>query len=139
MVHIEYAGLAPETVEFINSQEFLSVLETHPSLRLVTVEEDEDGDEVFTHVPIPLQEGHYDCVGAVDKDDKDAFMWILYDDFASVTSPSPAFIAVLRTMDDFSTSTLEERLFISPNQDLYVDSPEVLAAEYDFTQGDYVL
>lgn len=139
MVNIEYAAIAPESVELVNSEEFRSILTAHPSLRLITVEEDDEGDEVFTHVPLPLPDGHYACVAVVDKDDDDAFMWVLNDDYDSVADPSPAFIEILRVMDDFSIRKLDERLFISPDPDRYVDSPEVLAADFDFNKGDYII
>lgn len=139
MATIEYAGINPESIELLNSEEFCALLTAHQSLRLITVEEDDEGDEIFTHVPLPLPEGHYDCVAVVDKADNDAFMWVLYDDCVSVQDPSPAFVEVLRVMDDYSKSTLGERLFISRDLDLYVDSPEVLTAEFDFATGDYVL
>lgn len=140
MVHIEYSGISPESVELINSDQLGSVLAAHPNLRLVTVEEDEDDDnEVYNEVVLPLPEEHDACVAVMDKDDDDAFMWVLNDDYQMVADPSPAFVEVLRVMDDFSKQTLAERLFMTQHDDLYVDSPEVLAAEFDFSIGDYII
>lgn len=140
MVHIEYSGISPESTDLINSDQLRAVLTAHPNLRLVTVDEEEDDDnEVYNEVVLPLPEDHDACVAVMDKDDDDAFMWVLNDDYESVTNPSHAFIAVLRVMDDFSNRTLGQRLFSPQNRDLYADSPEVLAAEFDFSTGDYII
>jgi hypothetical protein len=140
MVHIEYSGISPESIDLINSDQLRSVLTAYPNLRLVTVDEDEDDDnEVYNEVALPLSEDHDACVAVLDKDDDDAFMWILDDDYQMVTDPSPAFIEVLRVMDDFSKRTIDERLFMTQHEDLYVDSPTILAAEFDFSTGDYLI
>ena len=142
MTTIEYSGIAPEDVALINSPEFRAVLAAHPNLKVVTVEETYDADEIteiFHEMKLPLVDGIPDYIAVMDRDDEDAFMWVLHDDYATVEDPSPAFVEVLKLMDAFSIKTLEERLFQPSNEDLYNDSPEVLAADFDFANGDYIL
>lgn len=145
MTYIDYMGIAPESIELVNSVEFKNVLETYPNLRLVTTAFDEDGNEIidedgneiFNEVSLPLPAGHDTYVGIEDRNDKDAFMWVLYDDCDSVTDPSPGFIAVLQAMDDFSVQTLNERLFMPKDPDLCLDDDAILEAKFDFAKGDY--
>lgn len=142
MTTIEYSGIAPEDVALINSPEFRAVLAAYPNLKVVTVEENYDSGElkeIFREMQLPLVDGIPDYIAVMDRDDEDAFMWVLHDDYATVEDPSPAFIEVLKLMDAFSLKTLDERLFQPANEDLYTDSPEVLAAEFNFTTGDYIL
>ena len=48
MARIEYIGINPKFIEFINSDEFNAVLSANPNLRLITTGEyDEDGDELL--------------------------------------------------------------------------------------------
>jgi hypothetical protein len=141
MVTIDYFGIAPESIELINSEEFRAVLEAHPNLRLVKNDPEayDKGEEIFLDVTLPLPEDHDDYVGVEDRDNDDAFMWILYDDCDMVSDPSPAFIEVLKVMDTFSFKTLGERLFSPQSSGRYMDDPALLAAEYDFTTGEYIL
>jgi hypothetical protein len=139
MANIDYTGIDPSSIELVNSEEFRAALTAYPNLSLVTVDEDEDDNEIFNEVVLPLSEGTDVCLAVMDSDDEDAFMWVLYDNYESVYDPSPAFIEILRVMDVFSHKTLNQRLFISMSRELYRDSPEALAAEFDFTKGDYVI
>ena len=141
MAHIEYSGINPESIELVNSDEFRAVLAAHPNLQLVTVDEDEEtGDEIFNEVTLPLPEGYYDCVALMDRSNPDSFMWVLNDSPAFVEDPCSGFIEVLKVMDAYSVKTLEERLFeLEGHPGLYLDSEEVLAAEFDFANGEYIL
>lgn len=140
MAHIEYSGINPASIELVNSAEFRSVLTTNPNLRLVTVEENDHGDEVFNEVTLPLPESYYDCVAAMDRNNPDAFMWVLNDSSCFVEDPSHAFIEILNVMDAYSKKTLEARIFaLEGHPWLYFDSEEVLNAIYDYANGDYIL
>jgi hypothetical protein len=139
MAYIDYMGIAPEDIDLLNSEEFKSVLEKHPTLRLVTTDEDAEGEEVFNEVSLPLPDDHDGYVGIEDRDDEDSFMWILYDDCESVADPNPGFIAVLRAMDDFSVKKYSQRLFMSKDETLCMDDEATLEAEFDFSKGDYIL
>lgn len=146
MTSIEYSAIAPEDVALINSPECRAILAAHPNLKVVTVEETDEVDgiyyetaEIFHEMTLPLVDGIPDYIGVIDRDDDEAFLWVLHDDYVMVQDPSPAFIELLKLMDAFSIKTLDERLFHSRNEGVYADSPEVLAAEFDFTVGDYIL
>lgn len=141
MTSIDYFGIAPESIELINSDEFRAVLAAHPNLRLVTPDPDgyDTGEETFNDVTLPLPEGHDDCVGVEDSDNDDEFMWVLYDDCDSISDPSPAFIEILKVMDAFSFKTLGERLFSPQRTGRYMDDPALLAAEFDYSQGVYIV
>ena len=139
MPSIEYAGISPDAIELINSKEFRSVLDKHPNLRLVTVDEDDDGYEVFNDVALPVSEEHDDYVGILDTANGDEFMWILYDDYVAVSDPSFSFVDILKAMDAFSVETLKERIFQPTNGEHYVDDPAILAAEFDFNLGTYII
>lgn len=145
MTTIEYSAIAPEDVTLVNSPEFRAILAAHPNLKVVTVEETGEVDgaynrtEIYHEMALPLVDGIPDYIGVIDRDDDEAFLWVLHDDYVMVQDPSPAFIELLKLMDAFSIKTLDERLFHSGNEGVYADSPEVLAAEFDFTVGDYIL
>lgn len=139
MARLEYSGINPTSIEFINSDEFSAVLASHPNLRLVTTgEEDEDDNELLVDVTLPLPDGFYGCIAIMDAD---AFMWVLNDSYCIINNPSAAFIEVLKAMDVFSVKTLKQRLFSLEGSQtwLYMDSAEVLAAEFDFANGEYIL
>ena len=141
MAYIEYFGLNPNATELLGIKEFRSVVEANPELCLVTIEEeDEYVNRQFYLVELPLPKGHDENVAVIDVDNRDSFMWVLKDDSpSSVTDPSPAFIELLKVMDTYSIENLEARLFMSKDDNLCEDSPEILAAEYDFTTGAYIL
>lgn len=137
MATIEYSGFAPSEARLINSEDFLAVLAKHPELRLVTVDEDDNGEELFIDVLLPLSESHDNYVAVVDNND--GFMWVLYDDYCEISDPNDAFIDVLTVMDKVSVELFGERLFVAGDWDLVVDDEPVLSAEYDFSVGDYAL
>jgi hypothetical protein len=140
MVTIEYFGINPNATELLGNKEFRRVIEANPELYLVTIEEeDEYVNRQFYLVELPLPKGHDENVAVIDADNRESFMWILNEDLCSVTDPSPAFIELLKAMDDYSIENLEARLFLSQDDDLSEDSPEILAAEYDFIKGEYIL
>lgn len=139
MATIEYFGITPEAVELVNSQKFQDILKAYPHLRLVTSTYEDSDEEVFTETTLPLAEDSFDYIGLEDRNNPDSFMWVLYDDYAHVDSPSPAFIEILKLMDAFSIKTLQARLFVSGDGGFVGDSEEILAAEFDFSTGKYVL
>ena len=140
MVYIEYFGINPESIEFVHSSEFRAVLTAHPNLRLVKIDEDEDGGELIVDAVLPLQEGYYDYVGVIDTEKDNDCMWILYgENCEMVEDPSPTFIEILKLMDAFSIKTLKSRIFLPENGEHYRYSPELLTAEFDFTTGGYKL
>lgn len=141
MATIEYFGINPNATELLGNKEFRSVIDANPELSLVTIEgADEYVKEQFYLVELPLPKGHDENVAVIDVDNRDSFMWVLKDDSpSSVTDPSPAFIELLKVMDAYSIENLESRLFLSQDDDLSEDSPEVLSAEYDFVKGEYIL
>ena len=140
MAHIEYNGINPESTELLHSDEFKAVLTAFPNLRLVTVEENDYGDEVFKEVSLPLPDDYYDCVALISINNPDDFMWVLGDGPSFVENPSSGFIEALKVMDAYSVKTLEERLFaLEGHPSLYLDSEEVLNARYDYANGIYIL
>lgn len=139
MASIDYFGLKLTDIEFVNSEAFRATLEAHPNLRLVTIYEDEYGDDTAVDITIPIQECHDAYVGIEDRDNDETFLWVLYDDCETVIDPSPAFIEILKLMDAYSIRTLEERIFsTNDGDDLDIPYPEILKAEFDFTTGDYL-
>ena len=139
MVSIEYNGLTPDSIELINSKKFRAVLAAHPSLRVITVREDEEtGDEFVIDLTLPLPESHNDYVAVIDSGN-DELMWVLYDDCDAVYDPSLAFIELLKVMDAYSRRYLESRIFIPKDENLSIYDEAVLDAEYDYTAGDYFL
>lgn len=138
MATIEYMGMSTDAVELVNSAEFKAALEAHPNLRLVTVEQDDNGDDVYTDVSFPLKASD-DNIAVLDRENEDYFMWVLLEENAHVHDPSPAFIAILGIMDAFAIKTYGERLYLSPDEEVLCDDPKVLAATYDFSIGDYLL
>lgn len=139
MVSIEYNGLNPDCMELINSKQFRAVLAAHPSLRVVTVREDEEtGEASVIDLTLPLPESHNNYVAVIDSGN-DELMWVLYDDSDAVYDPSPAFIELLKVMDAYSRRHLESRIFIPKDENLSIDNEAVLDAEYDYITGDYFL
>ena len=140
MTTINYSGINPQAFGIVNSEAFHFLLENNPNLTLVEVsDDDEDGDEVFTRIALPL---HYEAdngIALIDSADDDKFMWVLNDDYASVEDPSDSLIEALKIMDAFSIRTQESRLFECQDTGLYLDDPQVLEADYDFTTGEYIL
>ena len=138
MARIEYIAIHPKFTEFITSEEFNTVLIANPNLKLFKIEEDEETDEELFN---PLPEGFYDCVALMDRNDPDAFMWVLNDSYCIVKDPSPEFIEVLKVMDAFHVKTIKERLFSLEGQSawFYLGSAEVLAAEFNFATAEYIL
>lgn len=141
MARIEYIAINPKAIEFINSDEFRTVLAANPNLQLVTIEYNDHGKEVFNEVPLPLPEDYNNCVALTDHDNPDALMWVLNDSYCLVKDPSPAFIEILKVMDAFHVKTIKERLFSLEGQStwLYLGSAEVLAAEFNFATAEYIL
>lgn len=139
MTIIDYLGLAPDSIELVNSAEFRAVLAANPNLRVITVREDEEtGDETAIDLTLPLPDNHDAYVAVIDSDN-DELMWVLYDDEDTVYDPSPAFIEILKIMDAYSRRHLETRIFIPKDKNLSIDDEVVLDAEYDYTTGDYFL
>lgn len=139
MVSIDYNGLNPDSVEFINSKQFRAVLAAHPTLRLVTIGEDKETKaETVIDLTLPLPESHNDYIALIDSGN-DELMWVLYDDWDTVYDPSPAFIETLKVMDAYSRRHLESRIFIPKDENLSIEDEIVLDAEYDYTTGDYFL
>jgi hypothetical protein len=139
MARIEYSAINPKSVEFINSDEFSAVLAANPNLRLVTAGEyDEDGNELIVDVTLPLPENHHANVAVMDTD---GLMWVLHDSYCVVKNPSPAFVEVLKVMDAYSVETLAARIYSREGQFawLYVEEADILAAEFDFANGEYIL
>lgn len=139
MARIEYIGINPKFIEFINSDEFNAALSANPNLRLVTLGEyDEDGNELIVDVTLPLPEGHNEYLAVMNAEN---FMWVLQDSYCIVKDPSPAFIEVLKVMDAFHVKIIKERLFSLEGQSawLYLGSAEVLAAEYDYANAEYII
>ena len=92
-------------------------MNANPELSLVTIEEeDEYVNRQFYLVELPLPKGHDENVAVIDVDNRDSLMWILNDSFCFVEDPSPAFIELLKVMDDYSIENLEARLFLSQNE-----------------------
>lgn len=138
MTTIDYSGISTDDFGILNSEEFRYLLEKNPNLRLVEVTYGDEGDEIFTHVAPPFHREPENCIGVIDRTDGEKFMWILYDGFVSVEDPSASLIATLVIMDEFVTLTQEARLFVPINTALYLDDAVVLAADYDFSAGDYL-
>ena len=116
MVTIEYFGINPNATELLGNKEFRRVIDANPELSLVTIEEeDEYVNRQFYLVELPLPKGHDENVAVIDVDNRDSLMWILNDSFCFVEDPSPAFIELLKVMDDYSIENLEARLFLSQN------------------------
>lgn len=141
MVRIDYLVVHLEAAELVNSPEFHSVLTAYPEFKLVTVGEDEDGDETFIPVTLPLPEDVDESLGVMNMNTMKEFVGIVntYDDELSIDDPSPAAIEFLKVMDDFSVKTEESRIFFPTQEDMYTDSPEILTAEFDYTTGEYIL
>lgn len=139
MARIEYSAINPKSVELINSDEFKAVLAAHPNLRLVTFGEmDEDDNELLIDVTLPLPEGNDSFVAVMDGE---ALMWVLQVSYCIVKNPSPALIDVLKVMDAYSVKTLGQRIYSREGQFawLYVEEADILAAEFDFANGEYIL
>jgi hypothetical protein len=139
MARIEYSAINPGSIAFINSDEFRSVLTANPNLRLVTVgEHDEDGNELIVDVALPLAKNHHANVAVMDTD---GLMWVLHYSYCIVKNPSPAFIEVLKVMDAYSVKTWQERIYSREGQFawLYIGKADILAAEFDFANGEYML
>lgn len=137
MAHIEYSAIHPKFTEFITSEEFNAVLIANPNLKLVRIEEDAETEEELFN---PLPESFYDCVALMDRNDPDAFMWVLNDSYCIAKDPSPVFIDVLKVMDAYYAKTLNQRIFTREGQFAWlpVTEEEMLAVEYDFTTGEYL-
>ena len=140
MTNIRYTGINPECIDLINSEEFRAVLTAHPALSLITVAEaNEYVKEQYYKVELPLPEGYDEPIAVIDVDDRGSFMWVTCDGFGSVEDPNPAFIAILKIMDNFSVETWDERIFTPLLEErLYADHPEILASTFDFTTGEYL-
>lgn len=140
MTTINYSGISPQAFGLVNSEAFHFLLGNNPNLALVEVSyDDEDGDEVFTHIALPLHYEPDNGIGIIDRTDGEKFMWVLNDDYASVEDPSDSLIEALKIMDAFSIRTQKSRLFECQNTGLYLDDPQILEADYDFTTGEYIL
>lgn len=140
MTTINYSGISPQAFGLVNSEAFHFLLDNNQNLNLVEVSyDDEDGDEIFTRIAPPLYYEADNGIGIIDRTDDEKFIWVLYDDYASVEDPSDSLIEALEIMDAFSTKTQEARLFQTGHAGLYLDDPQLLAADYDFTTGEYIL
>lgn len=142
MTTINYSGIGLDAYGLLSTEGFHYLLKNNPNLSLVEVSyDDESGDEIFTPVftSLQLQSEPANCIALIDNDDDEKFMWVLYDDYASVEDPSDSLIEALVVMDAFYTATQETRLFLPKNTGLYQDDQRILEADYDFTAGDYDL
>lgn len=140
MTTISYYAINPECFGLVNSEAFHYLLKNNPNLSLVEVSyDDETGDEIFTAITTPLHSEPENCVALIDNDDDEKFMWVLYDDEASVEDPSTALIEALTIMDAYSIRTEETRIFIDENGEYDLDDPQLLEVDYDFTTGEYIL
>lgn len=140
MTTINYSGISPQSFGLVNSEAFRFLLRDNPSLSLVEVSyDDEDGDEIFGPVTLPLEYEADNGIALIDSAADDKFMWVLNDDYYSVEDPSDSLIEALKIMDAFSIRTQEVRLFECQNTGLYLDDPQILEADYDFTTGEYIL
>lgn len=140
MTIISYYAINPESFGLVNSEAFHYLLENNPNLDLVEVSyDDETGDEIFTTAATPLSSEPENCIALIDRSDDDKFMWVLYDDEASVEDPSAALIEALTIMDAYSTRTEEMRIFIDENGEYDLDDPRLLEVDYNFTTGEYEL
>lgn len=140
MTTINYSGISPQAFGLVNSEAFHFLLANNPNLSLMEVSyDDEDGDEIFTVITPPLDYEADNCIALIDHADNDKFVWVLYDDYASVEDPSDSLIEALKIMDAFSIRTQESRLFECQNTGLYLDDPQLLEADYDFITGEYIL
>jgi hypothetical protein len=139
MTTINYSGISPQAFGLLSAEAFHFLLKNNPNLNLVEVSyDDENGDEIFTPVTPPLQYEPDNCLALIDRTDDDNFLWVLYDDYASIEDPSDSLIEALEIMDAFSTRTQETRLFATKTG-LYLDEPRLLEADFSFTTGEYIL
>jgi hypothetical protein len=135
---ISYYAIHPESFGLVNSEAFHYLLKYNPNLDLVEVSyDDETGDEIFTTVATPLHSEPENCIAIIDRTDNDKFMWVLYDDEASVENPSEELVEALTIMDAYSIRTEETRIFIDDNGEYDLDDPQLLETDFDFTAGEY--
>ena len=140
MTTINYSGISLDCYGLLSTEGFHYLLKNNQNLSLVEVSyDDETGDEIFTPITPPLYTEPENCIALIDNDDDEKFMWVLYDDYASVEDPSDSLIEALGIMDAFMTKTQETRLFLPQDTALYQDDQRILEADYDFVAGDYDL
>jgi hypothetical protein len=140
MTTINYSGIGTDCYGILSTEGFHYLLKNHPNLDLVEVTYDDDtDDEIFTVIKAPLHAEPENCVGLIDRTDNDKFMWVLYDDYASVEDPSDSLIEALTIMDAFTTRTQETRLFETKHEGVYLDDTRLLEADFDFEAGEYIL
>lgn len=131
-VTVEYLGLAPHELDFVNGPEFRDAVARNG----LTIALDLDGKETLA-VDQPLTMESRLWVGLPGED---AWMAVLYDDEEAVTDPSEGFVEILRLMDGWSKEKHGSRLFIDPEDDEAADIDRehpLFDAEYDFTAGSY--
>jgi hypothetical protein len=140
MTIISYYAINPQCYGLLSTEGFHYLLKNNPNLDLVEVSyDDETGDEIFTSIKTPLHSEPENCIALIDRTDDDKFMWVLYDDEASVEEPSDALIEALTIMDAFSIKVEEVRIFIQEDCEYDLDDPRLLEADFDFTTGEYEL
>lgn len=139
MATITYYGLHSDCYELLASERFQSLLKNNPALELVEVYSDsENGETTFIPVFMSINTQPSHNIALIDHANEHQFMWVIYDDLASVENPSLLLMNALTIMDEFLLDTRETRLF-ETNTGHYLDDNCILRAEYDFENGDYDL
>lgn len=142
MAYIEHYGIDSRfcnAAGLVNSEDFRTLLAANPHLYLFETEYSGiwAEDATFSEVTPPFPENYQPNLFIRDTITNET-MWILYDDLAEVEDPSPEFIEILKIMDVHSLKNLNKRIFQTPLH-FKDDDPGILAAEYDFTTGEYIL
>lgn len=139
MTTINYCGIGLDCYGLLSTEGFHFLLKNNPNLDLVEVSyNDETGDEIFTPITAPLYAEPESCIALIDRTDNDNFVWVLYEDYASVEDPSDSLIEALKIMDAFAIRTQETRIFETATG-YCLDDARLLEADYDFTTGEYDL
>jgi hypothetical protein len=134
-VTVEYYGLSPAALDFIDSK-FLALVAEHG----YTLQVDDRG-QVAPGEPLSGKE----YLSVVDPL-TGARMYVLYDDETWSNLESPGFTELLKLMDEYSTAETGTRLFMfEPEADEEEDDLNLIVDEdhpcyglgYDFTQGRY--
>lgn len=135
-VTVEYYGLSPAALDFINDSRFLALVDRHG----YTLHVDDRGQ-----VAPGEQLSGKEYLSVVDPL-TGARMYVLYDDETRSDLESPGFIELLNLMDEYSKAETGTRLFMfEPETDEEEDELNLMVdedhpcygLEYDFTTGRY--
>jgi hypothetical protein len=144
-VTISYAPFDEDNLEFINSQPMINFLDQHPYLKVsFGTMNYNTGEIIFTETTLPVTKCNLDTEEGIAIIDErwnypySPHLFIHSNAFGQIDDPSLEFIEILKLMDAFSVKTLKKRIFEAP-LNFKTDDPEILAAEFDFANDEYIL